>query len=37
VDEETVKKVQGHFKKKEMMAWDAMMPRDNIVYKISET
>lgn len=37
VDEETVKKVQGHFKKKELMPWDAMVPRDNLVYKISET
>jgi hypothetical protein len=37
VDEETFKKVQGHFKKKEMTAWDSMMPRDNLVYKISET
>ncbi len=32
-----MKKVQGHFKKKELLPWDAMMPRDNLVYKISET
>ena len=37
VDEETVKKVQGHFKKKELPDWNSMLPRDNIIYHISET
>ena len=32
-----VKKVQGHFKKAELPQWNTMLPRDNIVYKISET
>lgn len=36
-DEETVKKVQGHFKKSDLPDWNSMLPRDNIVYQISET
>jgi len=37
VDEETVKKVQGHFKRSDLPDWNSMLPRDNIVYQISET